>query len=90
MSTGRRDYGPRQLADYLGVFYGQVDRARFFGLLPEPDRGGGRRWSAAAAEEVRRRWPEIAAEVECIGAPGLRQRGWTEAMIRTCSASRTC
>jgi hypothetical protein len=82
MSMGRRDYGPRQLANYLGVFYGQVDRARSFGLLPEPDRGGGRRWSAAAAEQIRGRWPEIAAEVECIGAPGLRHRGWTEAMIR--------
>ena len=78
----RRDYGPRQLAEYLGAFYGQVDRARFFGLLPEPDRGGGRRWSSAAAEEIRGRWPEIAAAVECIGAPGLKARGWTEAMIR--------
>ena len=77
----RRDYGPHQLADYLGAFYGQVDRARFFGLLPEPDRSG-RRWSAAAAEEIRGRWPEIAATVECIGAPGLKARGWTEAMIR--------
>lgn len=77
----RRDYGPRQLADYLGAFYGQVDRARDFGLLPEPDRSGGR-WSAAAAEEIRGRWPEIRAAVECIGAPGLKRRGWTEAMIR--------
>jgi hypothetical protein len=81
MTTPRRDYGPRQLADYLGAFYGQVDRARDFGLLPEPDRGG-RRWSAAAAGEIRGRWPEIAAAVECIGAPGLKARGWTEAMIR--------
>jgi hypothetical protein len=81
MSTVRRDYGPRQLADYLGAFYGQVDRARDFGLLPEPDRARGR-WSAAAAEEIRGRWAEIAAAVECIGAPGLKERGWTEAMIR--------
>lgn len=77
----RRDYGPRQLADYLGAFYGQVDRARSFGLIPEPDRSGGR-WSAAAAEKIRSRWPEIKAAVECVGAPGLRHRGWTEAMIR--------
>jgi hypothetical protein len=79
--TARRDFGPRQLADYLGAFYGQVDRARDFGLLPEPDRAR-RRWSAAAAEEIRSRWRQIAAEVECIGAPGLKTRGWTEAMIR--------
>ncbi len=79
--TPPRDYGPRQLAEYLGAFYGQVDRARTFGLLPEPDRSG-RRWSAAAAEDMRGRWPEIAAAVECIGAPGLKARGWTEAMIR--------
>jgi len=78
----RRDFGPRQLADYLGAFHGQVDRAQDFGLLPEPDRGGGRRWSAAAAEEIRSRWAEIAAAVECISAPGLKARGWTEAMIR--------
>lgn len=79
--TARRDYGPRQLADYLGAFYGQVDRARSFGLLPGPDRGG-TRWSAAVAQEIRSRWPEIKAAVECTGAPGLKARGWTEAMIR--------
>ena len=79
--TPPRDYGPRQLAEWLGAFYGQVDRARSFGLLPEADRSG-RRWSAAAAEQILARWPEIAAAVECIGAPGLRKRGWTEAMIR--------
>ena len=33
-------------------------------------------------EQIRARWPEIAAAVECIGAPGLKARGWTEAMIR--------
>lgn len=78
----RPDYGPHQLADFLGTFRSTVDRARFFGLLPEPDRGGGKRWSAAAAEEIRARWPEIKAAAECIGAPGLAKRGWTESMIR--------
>jgi hypothetical protein len=29
----RRDYGPYQLADYLGAYGGQVLRARTFGLL---------------------------------------------------------
>lgn len=81
----RRDYGPVQLADYLrqcGYEHVSIDAARFFGLLPEPDRGAGRRWSAAAAEDIRARWPEIAAAARCIGAAGLRERGWTEAMIR--------
>lgn len=81
-NTVRRDYGPRQLADYLGALYGRVDNARFFGLLPEPDRGGGTRWSAALAEDIRARWPEINAAAACIGAVGLRERGWTEGMIR--------
>jgi hypothetical protein len=81
----RRDYGPHQLADYLRAcwpdIYGSVDNARHFGLLPEPDRARGR-WSAARAEEIRVRWPEIAAAARCVGAYGLKERGWTEAMIR--------
>lgn len=80
-STVRRDYGPRQLADYLGAPYGRVDNARHFGLLPEPDRARGR-WSAALADQIHARWPEINAAAECIGAPGLKERGWTEGMIR--------
>ena len=79
--AARRDYGPHQLADYLGAFHGAVDRARHFGLLPEPDRPRGR-WSAAAADKIHARWPEIKAAIECIGAPGLKARGWTEGMIR--------
>jgi len=78
----RRDYGPHQLADFLGAPYGRLDNARHFGLLPEPDRGGGKRWSAALADQIHARWPEINAAAECIGAPGLKERGWTEAMIR--------
>lgn len=49
--------------------------------MPEPDRARAR-WSAALAEQIRVRWPEINAASTCIGAPGLRKRGWTEAMIR--------
>ena len=46
------DYGPFQLTDYLRACYGSpleasVDRARHFGLIPGPDRAGGKRWSAA-------------------------------------------
>ena len=81
------DYGPFQLTDYLIACYGRpleasVGRARHFGLVPEPDRAGGKRWSAAAAEQIRARWPEIAAAAKCVGAYGLKERGWTEAMIR--------
>jgi hypothetical protein len=81
------DYGPFQLTDYLRACYGSpleasVDRARHFGLIPGPDRAGGKRWSAALAEDIRARWPEIAAASKCVGAYGLKERGWTEAMIR--------
>jgi len=80
----RHEYGPVQLADWLRQFYEHVnvDAARFFGLLPEPDRGGGRRWSAATTEQIRERWPEISAASRCISAFGLKERGWTESMIR--------
>ncbi len=81
MGVRRSAYGPVQLAEYLGAPYVHVDRARDFGLITEPDRSG-RRWSAALAEEIRARWPETAAAVECVGAVGLKERGWTEAMIR--------
>ena len=81
MAVRRSAYGPVQLAEYLGAPYVHVDRARSWQLIPEPDRGG-RRWSAALAEEIRARWPETAAAVECVGAVGLKERGWTEAMIR--------
>jgi hypothetical protein len=82
--TARRDYGPVQLADYLrGCWpdlHGSVDRARYFGLLPEPDRARGR-WSAALAEDIRARWPEIAAAAKCVGAYGLKERGWTGVVV---------
>jgi hypothetical protein len=81
------DYGPFQLTDYLRACHGtpleaSVDRARFFKLIPGPDRAGGKRWSAALAEDIRATWPEIAAAAKCVGAYGLKERGWTEAMIR--------
>jgi hypothetical protein len=83
--ASRRDYGPFQLADWLqqnGHEYVPVNRAGDLGLLPYPDCAGGRRWSAEQAEDIRSRWPEIAAASRCVGAPGLKERGWTEAMIR--------
>jgi hypothetical protein len=44
-----RDYGPFQLADYLGITRGHLASALKSGLIPPPDRPRDR-WSAAAAE----------------------------------------
>jgi hypothetical protein len=79
------DYGPFQLQDYLRACWpeviGGVHAARHFGLIPEPDRARGR-WSAALAEQIRATWPQTAAAAKCIGAYGLKERGWTDSMIR--------
>jgi hypothetical protein len=77
----RDDYGPHQLADYLGTYRSTIERARAFGLIPGPDLPRGR-WSAAVADELHSRQDEIEAAAKCIGAAGLKARGWTEAMIR--------
>ena len=45
----RRDFGPVQLADHLGLARWQLDRALAAGLIPGPDRPRGR-WSAAIAD----------------------------------------
>lgn len=82
MTEPRKDYGPNQLADYIGTWRANIARARLWNLIPEPDRAGGKKWSAAAAGQILARWPEILPELACIGAPGLKERGWTEAMIR--------
>lgn len=54
--------GPYQMADALGVTHAAIDRARELQLLPEPDCDG--RWSAAAVEALRGRWPQVAAGIE--------------------------
>ena len=46
--TARRDYGPVQLAVFLGLGQWQLDRALDAGLIPAPDTPR-RRWSAAVA-----------------------------------------
>lgn len=61
--TKPADFGPHQMADHLGAYHGQIDRARELGLLPEPD-ADGRRWSAALVGEIRARWPQILAGIE--------------------------
>jgi hypothetical protein len=55
------DYGPDQLAGFLGLERFQLDRAREAGLIGPPDRK--RRWSAALAREMAGRVPAIIAEV---------------------------
>lgn len=57
--TARRAYGPLQLAEYLGLFPFQVERARATGLIPAQDRSRG--WSAAIAGELLKRAQEIRA-----------------------------
>ena len=66
--TVRRDYGPIQLAVFLGLAQWQLDRALGAGLIPRPDTSRGR-WSAAAAEAAITRIEEIRAEVG--GIPDL-------------------
>jgi DNA-directed RNA polymerase specialized sigma24 family protein len=51
--TARKDYGPVQLASYLGMYQFQFDRARAAGLIPAPDRSRGR-WSAGIADAKHR------------------------------------
>jgi hypothetical protein len=47
----RKDYGPIQLAEFLGLETWQFSRARAAGLIPAPDRARGR-WSAETAQTV--------------------------------------
>jgi hypothetical protein len=56
----RPDYGPVQLAAYLGLERWQLSRARQAGLIPEPDRARGR-WSAATAAAALARAGQIRA-----------------------------
>jgi len=63
--TTRRDYGPVQLAGYLGLPRWQFDRARQSGDIPAPDRSGGR-WSAATADEALARVDDIRAAAGSI------------------------
>jgi hypothetical protein len=58
--TARADYGPLQLAGFLGLARWQVDRVLDAGLIPGPDRPRGR-WSARVAEAALERVGEIRA-----------------------------
>jgi hypothetical protein len=58
--SARRDYGPVQLAGFLGLGQWQLDRALAAGLIPDPDRPRGR-WSAVVAAAAQSRIAEIRA-----------------------------
>jgi hypothetical protein len=66
--TARTDYGPIQLAAFLGLAQWRLDRARAAGLIPGPDRPRGR-WSAAVAAAALARAGEISAAAG--GVPDL-------------------
>jgi hypothetical protein len=58
--TARRDYGPIQLATFLGLAQWQLDRAFAAGLIPGPDTPRGR-WPAAVADAALARIDQIRA-----------------------------
>src|SRR5438034_7669989 len=60
VQRGRADYGPVQLAVFLGLERWQFARARQAGLIGGPDRARGR-WSAAAAAAALGRAGQIRA-----------------------------
>jgi len=68
MTSRRTDYGPLQLAAFLGLEVWQVSRARQAGLIPCPDRPRDR-WSAAVVEAALARADEIRQAAG--GVPGL-------------------
>jgi hypothetical protein len=63
------DYGPHQLADRVGLYRRQVERARDLGLLPAPDVDGAR-WSATVVDDIAGRVEEIRASLDVQQAWG--------------------
>ena len=63
-----REYGPVQLAGFLGLGRWQLDRALTDGLIPGPDTRSGK-WSSAVAREAAARLTDIRAAVS--GIPDL-------------------
>src|SRR5258708_8712284 len=59
-----KDYGPVQLATFLGLEPWQFSRARAAGLIPDSDRPRSR-WSAAVAIAL---WARIGEIVQAVGA----------------------
>lgn len=70
--TMRRDYGPFQLAERLGLTQWQLDRALSDRLIRQPDRPGGR-WSAALVDAAANRAEEILAAVGTLPDVGAHR-----------------
>jgi hypothetical protein len=66
----RKDYGPVQLATFLGLEPWQFSRARQAELIPGPDRPRGR-WSEQIAQDARDRIGVIVLAVGAIPDLGL-------------------
>lgn len=62
--TAKRDYGPIQMGDRLGLSQWQVERALADGLIPPPDRGT--RWSAPLVEDAAARAEAIKTAVGTV------------------------
>ncbi|MEV0732359.1 3'-5' exonuclease [Polymorphospora sp. NPDC050346] len=62
-------YGPHQLADRLGLYRGEMERAHEHGLVPDPDLEDGR-WSEATAAAIAKRVAELRAELDAEQALG--------------------
>src|SRR6516225_3570554 len=60
-----REYGPVQLAEFLGLGRWQLDRALTDGLIPGPDTRNGK-WSSAVAQHAAARLTDIRAAVGTI------------------------
>jgi hypothetical protein len=60
-----RQYGPVQLAEFLGLGRWQLDRALTDGLIPGPDTRSGK-WSSAVARQAAARLTDIRAAVGTI------------------------
>lgn len=63
MPQSADQWGPRKLAATLGTSPTLVERARDMGLISPPDHAG-QWWSPAAAEEIRKRWPQVMAAIQ--------------------------
>ncbi len=73
---GHEEAGPglslAEVADLAGVPQGSLRQARDQGLLPPPDAVTGC-WPAAAVQDIRRHWPQIATELQAAQELGARR-----------------
>jgi hypothetical protein len=82
-----REYGPVQLAGFLGLGRWQLDRALTDGLVPGPDTRSGK-WSSAVAREAAARLTDIRAAVGTI--PDLGAVRAAEVLTQRLGTPVTC